>query len=209
MKQLTCEDIKKLIDVIGGIMRENKEHLCEIDARVGDGDLGLTMSGGFTKAAEGIAEAEGDDIGKLLAKAGMIIASSAPSTMGTLMASGFMAGGKSITGKTEMGAEEFAIFIDAFVNALMKRGKAEPGDKTIIDALYPAAQKAKEAVGLSLAECTAAAEKGAKEGLEETKEMMSKHGKAAVFREKTIGYEDPGATVGWMLVKAFADFVAD
>lgn len=209
MNQLTYEDIKKLIDVIGGIMRDNKEHLCEIDARVGDGDLGLTMSSGFTKAAEGIAAAQGDDIGKLLAKAGMIIAASAPSTMGTLMASGFMAGGKSLTGKTEMGAAEFATFIEAFVNALMKRGKSAPGDKTIIDALYPAAQKAKVAAGLSLVECISAAEKGAKEGLEATKEMMSKHGKAAVFREKTIGYEDPGATVGWMLIKAFADFVAD
>lgn len=205
--RLTCEDIKKLMAAIAGVMQDNKEYLCEIDARIGDGDLGLTMSGGFTKAAQGIANEQQNDIGKLLAKAGMIIAASAPSTMGTLMASGFMAGGKSLTGQTGMGAQEYADFLDVFVSALMKRGKSAPGEKTIIDALYPAAQKAKDASVLSLRECTVAAEAGAKQGLEATKSMMSAHGKAAVFREKTIGYQDPGATVGWMLIKAFADYI--
>jgi len=208
MDTLNCNDIKALIDIIGGIMRDNKENLCEIDSRVGDGDLGLTMSAGFTKAAEDIAGFDKDDIGKLLAKTGMVIAQAAPSTMGTLMASGFMAGGKSISGKTEMGAAEYAQFVEAFVESLMKRGKSKPGEKTIIDAMYAAANSAKAAGGGTLKECTKAAEVGAKQGLEATKDMMATHGKAAVFREKTIGIEDPGATVGWMLMKAFSDFVA-
>jgi phosphoenolpyruvate---glycerone phosphotransferase subunit DhaL len=207
MNKLNCDDIKKLFDVIGSIMRDKKEYLCEIDAQIGDGDLGLTMSKGFTKAAEGIADTDINDIGKLLVKAGMVIAQSAPSTMGTLMASGFMAGGKSLVGKDEIGTEEFILFLDSFVNSLMKRGKSAPGEKTIIDALYPAAQNAKQSSCLSLEKCASAAEKGAKEGLKATGDMMSQHGKAAVFREKTIGIQDPGAFVGWILIKAFSDYI--
>lgn len=209
MDKLKADDIKSLLKGIGELMTGSKEKLCELDARIGDGDLGLTMSLAFTKAAQGISELVESDVGKLLARSGMIMAQAAPSTMGTLMASGFMAGGKALYGKQEIKAKEYSEFLSSFSEALMKRGKAKPGEKTIIDAIYPAAKASEDYINDTLENCSSAAQTAAYEGLLNTKDMIAVHGKAAVFREKTIGIEDPGATVGWMLIKAIADYIKE
>jgi dihydroxyacetone kinase-like protein len=206
MAKLDIPGIKALFVKLGEVMTENKENLCKLDAEVGDGDLGLTMSLGFTKTAEGLAPLNETDAGKLLMRAGMLMSQHVPSTMGTLMASGLMDAGKALKETAEIDAKGLALFIERFRDALINRGKAKPGEKTIIDAFDYSAKAAAENTA-DLASCAEAAEKGAKEGLEATKAMMSVHGKAAVFREKTIGKPDPGATVGYIFIKTIADFV--
>ncbi len=207
MAKLDQTGIKALFDKLGTLMRDNKEFLCELDAAVGDGDLGITMSLGFTKTAEGLAALDEPDVGKLLMRSGMLMSQHVPSTMGTLMASGLMEGGKALKGKDEIDAAGLTLFVEKFRDALIMRGKAQPGEKTIVDAFDYSAKAAAACVGTSLEDCARAAEQGALDGLEATKSMMSVHGKAAVFREKTIGRPDPGATVGYMFAKAIADFV--
>jgi phosphoenolpyruvate---glycerone phosphotransferase subunit DhaL len=207
MANLDIAGIKSLFIKLGEVMTGNKEFLCKLDAEVGDGDLGLTMSLGFTKTGEGLADLNETDAGKLLMRAGMIMSQHVPSTMGTLMASGLMEGGKALKGKTEIDAEGFALFIEKFRDALMMRGKAKPGEKTIIDAFEYSAKAAAKAADTTLEACADAAEKGALDGLEATKAMMSVHGKAAVFREKTVGRADPGATVGYIFIKTIAEFI--
>lgn len=207
MAKLDTAGIKALFVKLGDEMTANKEHLCELDAAIGDGDLGITMSLGFTKTAEDLAPLNEADVGKLLMRAGMQMSSHVPSTMGTLMASGLMGGGKALKGQTEIDAAGLAIFLKAFMDALIARGKAKPGEKTIIDAFDYASRAAADCSGSDLITCANAAEKGAHDGLEATKEMMSVHGKAAVFREKTLGVQDPGATVGYLLVKTIAAYV--
>ncbi len=208
MDKITVSDLKALMLRLGEVMTAEKERLCQLDAEIGDGDLGLTMSKGFNGTAQAVQSMEEPDIGKLLMKAGMQLNAIVPSTMGTLMSTGLMQGGKAIVGTEAIGAREYAVFLDAFSKGLMKRGKAELGDKTIIDAMEPAARKAEETAELSLKECTAAAAAGGEDGVENTKSMVSKHGKAAVFREKTIGKPDPGAIVALLFLKTIADFVA-
>lgn len=207
MAKLDQSGIKALFDKLGALMRDNKEFLCELDAAVGDGDLGITMSLGFTKTAEGLAALDEPDVGKLLMRAGMLMSSHVPSTMGTLMASGLMEGGKALKGREEIDAAGLALFVEKFRDALIMRGKAQPGEKTIVDAFDYSAKAAAVCAGASLEDCAKAAAQGALDGLEATKGMMSVHGKAAVFREKTIGRPDPGATVGHMFVKGIADYV--
>lgn len=207
MAKLDVSGIKALFTKLGEVMSENKENLCKQDAEIGDGDLGITMSLGFTKTAEGLQSSSETDVGKLLMRAGMQMSSHVPSTMGTLMASGLMEAGKALKEKTEIDATGFALFIEKFRDALIMRGKAKPGEKTIIDAFDYAAKAARDAATGDLAHCADAAEKGALEGLEATKSMMSVHGKAAVFREKTIGKADPGATVAYIFIKTVAEYV--
>lgn len=210
METLNVQDLKRILANVASLMENKKDELTELDGVIGDGDLGITMSKGFRAVADAVAGLEGDDVGKLLAKAGMTMASTVPSTMGTLMATGLMRSGKSLMGKYEVGLADLAAMMEDFVEALMARGRAKPGDKTIIDALKPAAEalKAAAAAGKTLAEGLADAKVAAQRGLEATKGMISQHGKAACFQEKTLGRQDPGATVGAWFVQVFADYVA-
>ncbi|HHY46484.1 MAG TPA: dihydroxyacetone kinase subunit L [Firmicutes bacterium] len=191
-------------------MEETRDWLGELDGAMGDGDLGLTMSTGFRKAAEALRDLDEKDVGKLLAKAGMVIGQSAPSTMGTLMATGFMKGGKAVQGKEEVQLADLAALVHAFVEGIMARGKAKPGEKTIIDSLHPAAQALDQAIseGRSLKEGLAAAYEAAEKGVEATKAMISQHGRPAYYQEKTLGKQDPGATVGMLVLKGFVDYMS-
>lgn len=210
MDALNGQDIKQILANMADLMEEKKNELGELDQVIGDGDLGLTMSKGFRAVADVLASLEERDVGKILGKAGMVMASAVPSTMGTLMGTGLMRSGKAAMGKEEVGLNDLAAMMNDFVEGLMARGKAKPGDKTIIDAMYPAAEALKAAAGegKTLAAGLEAACTVAQQGLEATKRMISQHGKAACFQERTLGKQDPGATVGMWLMKVFADYVA-
>jgi dihydroxyacetone kinase-like protein len=206
---LRAEDLVALLARLKGLMEEKKEFLTDLDGKVGDSDLGITMSKGFAAAADAVA-GTADPTGKVLARAGMAIAKAAPSTMGTLVATGFMRGGKALEGVDAIGTAEMRRFWRAFLDGIVERGKAKPGDKTVVDALGPlvAALEQAEAAGASLAAALDGAVAAAAAGVEATKGMVSQRGRAAAFQEKTRGIPDAGATVGLMIVEAFRDFVA-
>ena len=209
METLTAKEILTIIKGIRQTMEEKKGELIELDSAMGDGDLGLSMTAAFNAAAKDLSASDETDTGKVFMKVGMAIAKAAPSTLGTLIATGFMRGGKAVGQTTDIGLEKLAQFFKGFVQGLMERGKAKPGEKTILDSLHPAARALEEAAGrnLSLAEGVALAYQAALEGLEETKKMKAEHGRAAYYGEQSIGKQDPGATVGMLLVKAFCDFI--
>lgn len=182
MDRITCHELPELFQGAADIFGEKKEELCEMDARMGDGDLGLTMQKGFGALPQLIRdnEAEGD-IGKTLMKAGMKMAGLVPSTMGTLMSSGIMEGGKAIGKKGEMGPKELADFLAGFARGIAHRGKCHLGDRTILDAVDAGAKKAQEACaeGADMGAMLRRAAEGAKEGVKATEDMLPKYGKAA------------------------------
>ncbi|MBD3307581.1 dihydroxyacetone kinase subunit L [candidate division KSB3 bacterium] len=210
MKTLNAKDMKAIITAMSATMTENKDWLTELDAAVGDGDLGLTMPRGFRKASDVVQELEETDIGKILAKAGMTIAQTAPSTMGTLVGSGLMKSGKALKDKHEVGLADLAEGMTQFVEGIMARGKAQPGEKTIIDALQPAVQALQHAVEeqQTLQAGLQAAYEAACQGVEATKEMVAQHGRPAYYQEKSRGKQDPGATVGMLMLKTFVEYVS-
>lgn len=205
MESLDKTTVIAILQRLKDVMNGKAEYLGELDGRMGDGDLGITMSKGFSAAYDELAETEETDLGKIFMKAGMAIASKAPSTMGTLMGTGFMRGGKAVRGKTALTAEDLALFFGDFVQGLMERGKAKHGDKTVIDALHPAAEALRENAEQGLGPALAAAKNAADEGLKATKEMVAEHGRIAYYKEKSRGQEDPGAAVGVMVVGVFLD----
>jgi len=211
MDKINAKSVKELFAKIKDMMIENEDLLFKLDSEMGDGDLGLTMSKGFTKVNEVIKEMDEEDIGKIFIKAGMTLASAVPSTMGTLMATGLMRAGKAVRGKKEVNLSDFALMMKDFVNGIIERGKARPGDKTIIDSLLPASDALKKASekGESLIESFKEAYRSSKKGVEATKEMVSKHGKALYHIERSAGKEDPGAVAGMLLIKAFYDYLKD
>ena len=206
--EITREDIVRFIKKASEEMDANKDYLIELDAASGDGDLGMTMSKGFQAGAEA-GEAFGeDDLGKMIFKIGSAIAAKVPSTMGTLMGSGFVEAGKALKGKKSLGAEDFVSFCQAYYHGVQKRGKASPGDRTVLDALKPAADAAAEAAAAGTddpKELARIAYEAALSGVEATKSMAPVHGKAYVHREKLAGVPDQGAIVGSLLYKAWAE----
>lgn len=211
MNTLTQKDCKALFLAWDKTMQESREMLIQMDQQVGDGDLGITMNLAFKAAAQTAGE-QADDvpIGKLFALAGMTMAKAAPSTMGSLMATGFMRGGKAIMPDVNaLDTPHLADFFSRFVEGIMERGKAKPGDKTIVDALLPAAKSLQESTrdNIALPAALALASQAAEAGIEATRAMKPQHGKAAVFQEKSVGLPDAGATVAGLLFKTLATFV--
>jgi dihydroxyacetone kinase-like protein len=204
MDSLSRDEVLQIMHGLRSLMEEKKDYLVELDATMGDGDLGLTMAKAFISADEEIQGGGEEDIGKILMKAGLTMAKSAPSTMGTLIATGFMRGGKALSGKQELGTADLAEFFRAFVQGLMDRGKAKPGDKTIIDSLHPAAEALAAEKDGGLKKALAAALEAAEAGLEATKEMIAQHGRVAYYKEQSLGKVDPGATVGVYIIQGFA-----
>jgi dihydroxyacetone kinase-like protein len=203
-------ELIRLFEAWRDVFAEQREFLIALDGKVGDSDLGITMSKSFAAAYDVVA-AEGAQAGlaKLLRTAGATMAKTAPSTMGTLAATGFLRGGKALESAETIGTHEAAAFWRAFAQGIMERGKAKLGDKTILDVLDPVARafEAQAEAGASLGPALAAATSAAEQALEDTKSMVAQHGKAAAFQEKSRGLQDAGATVGVLLISTMRDVV--
>lgn len=187
------------------IMLANRDELIRLDGVAGDSDLGLTMTDGFAAARDAVAAFDGTDTGKLLYTGGKAIMGHAPSSLGTLLGSGFLEAGKQLRGRDELPLSEAHRFFQALEDNIMSRGGSKVGDKTFLDGIDPAIRilasadwSAGEAQVLRQAADAAAA------GAENTKNMIARHGRMAIRGEDSIGMLDPGAVVGALLVAAFA-----
>ncbi|MEE1114621.1 MAG: dihydroxyacetone kinase subunit L [Eubacterium sp.] len=208
--EIKAEELPALFESVAEVFEEKKELLCQMDAAMGDGDLGLTMSKGYGALPQILREnLDADNPAKMLMKGGMKMSGVVPSTMGTLMSSGLMQGGKMLNGRKTIGASEFADFLTGFAEGIKKRGKCDAGDRTIYDVLEPAQKAAQQAAsaGASLPDVAAAALQGAEAGVEATKEMIPRFGKAAVHAAKAKGVEDQGAVAGKCLIEGLLRYI--
>ena len=205
MEKMGSVEIIKMLGHVAQAMKDKRQYLIELDSAIGDGDLGITMEKGFGAAYDYAKDNESLKPGDLLMRCGMQIVKVAPSTMGTLMGTGFMRGGKMLSGKDILVSQDLAVFFEGFLQGVLERGKAKQGEKTIVDILFPIVEAMKAYQGT---DCKAVLEEGvlgAYRGLEAEKGMMSQHGKAAVFREKTLQMTDPGSMAVVILIEACRD----
>lgn len=194
-----------IIKTISAQMTENREYLIELDQVNGDGDLGISMDDGYRAAAEFLTTAEETDLGKLILAGGKVFNASAPSSLGTITAFGFMGIAKALKGKEEATFEEAAQAMLAGVENIMAKAESKVGEKTIIDSLYPGAL----ALVQYASEPERAVEEAAKaavEGSEATKTMKAVHGRAAYSAERSIGILDGGSVVGMLIFKGIAEY---
>ena len=211
MKLIEIRDLPEMFASIGRVMTEKADRLGELDALMGDGDLGLTMKKGFSAMPDILVNLNEADIGRQLMKAGMKMASLVPSTMGTLMSSGIMSGGKALEGKQSIDAAGYSAFLEAFCEGVTRRGKCARGDRTLLDALGPASDSVKDLVtfnpGVTLPEVAETAFRAAEAGVEATKAMKPKFGKAAVHSAAAEGNPDQGATAAMFLLQGIKDYI--
>jgi len=186
-------------------MDELQDYLTRLDAAMGDGDLGITASKGAAAIREYLsANPPGDDLGKFFLRMGMAYNRAAPSTMGTLIATALMRAGKEARGLASLDGATLAKMLLAADVGVRERGKAKPGDKTVVDALHPAAEAFAAAIerGDSLGAAGEAMLNAAREGRDAVIPMQSKIGRAAWVGERTVDQPDPGTVLFVQIVEA-------
>jgi phosphoenolpyruvate---glycerone phosphotransferase subunit DhaL len=199
-------------DVVNAVRRasltlvDQRDYLTSLDQAMGDGDMGITM-GKIGAALIEYADANAvDDIGKYLYQLGTVINKAAPSTMGTLTAGALMSAAKAVRGKTELDTADLSAIFQAADEGIQSRGKANLGDKTVVDALHPASEAFAAAVrgGGNLQEAAKAATAAAEEGRDSVTPLRSKVGRASWVGERTEGKVDPGCAMFVLVLKALA-----
>jgi phosphoenolpyruvate---glycerone phosphotransferase subunit DhaL len=186
---------------------ENRAYLTKLDGAIGDGDHGTNMDRGMKKALERLEATDADDIGASLKAVGMALVSSVGGAAGPLYGTLFMQMGQAAAGKSELDLAGFTDALDAGVQGVIKRGKAEPGDKTMLDALGPALEALREADGDDVASALQRAAEAAREGMEATVPLVARKGRASYLGERSAGHQDPGATSSHLLLKTAAEAV--
>jgi phosphoenolpyruvate---glycerone phosphotransferase subunit DhaL len=186
---------------------EHKVELVRLDTAIGDGDHGTNMDRGMRKVLERIDGLEGADIGATLKAVGMALVSSVGGAAGPLYGTFFLQMGQATAGKSEIDLAGFTDALDAGVQGVIKRGKAEPGDKTMLDALGPALEALRGAGDDDVAAALGRAAEAAREGMEATVPMVARKGRASYLGERSAGHQDPGATSSHLLLKTVAEAV--
>jgi phosphoenolpyruvate---glycerone phosphotransferase subunit DhaL len=186
---------------------ENRAYLTRLDGDIGDGDHGTNMDRGMKKVLERLEATDGDDIGASLKAVGMALVSSVGGAAGPLYGTLFMQMGQAAAGKSELDVAGFTEALDAGVQGVIKRGKAERGDKTMLDALGPALDALKQESGDDVAAALGRAADAAREGMEATVPLVARKGRASYLGERSAGHQDPGATSSQLLLKTAAEAV--
>jgi dihydroxyacetone kinase len=185
-------------------LQSQSEYLTSLDQAVGDGDLGITLSKIAAALSEYAVTAPVDDLGKFLANAGMAANRVGSSTMGTLLATALMRAGKEVKGQSELTQANLVAMLNAADVGMQERGKASLGDKTVIDALHPAAEAFTAAIssGAGLKEAGLKMVAAAKAGRDAVTPLRSRIGRAAWVGGRTVGQVDPGCATLVIILQA-------
>ncbi|ESY81176.1 dihydroxyacetone kinase [Mesorhizobium sp. LNHC221B00] len=209
---IDAADLKRMFDEIATAIEADKDRLCRLDGVIGDADHGIAMALGFGAVRDALASLDlaAVEPTALLNGAAKSFLNAVGASSGPLYATAFMRAAAAVKGKATLTDAEFIALFQAMAQGIKDRGKAEPGEKTMIDAWQPAAEAAgaAHAAGKTLSESLAAALAAAESGAEATKDMVATKGRSARLGERSLGHMDPGAasvvTVIAAMTKALA-----
>lgn len=207
---MTKEQIVKWLQAIGHVMEANKEFLTQLDAAIGDADHGINMERGFKKVNSQLSTVADKDIGSIFKSTGMALISSVGGASGPLYGTLFLRAGTVASGKHELNTTELAGVLKAGLSGVIERGKAQVGDKTMVDALTPAVKAFEQAAedGVGIAEALGQTVAAAEQGMKDTISLIARKGRASYLGERAIGHQDPGATSVYLIIKALHDAVS-
>ena len=202
---LSSSDLIKIIDLMCDTLETEKNYLSELDGAIGDGDHGVNMAKCFREVKKKLPENADKDVGTIFKNIGMVILNSVGGAMGALYGTLFLKASKEVMGKMEVNLEDLIKMFEAGEKGIQEIGKAQLGDKTLLDTIGPAVKALKEtqSEGKSLIDALSAFSEAAKKGAESTREMISKIGRSSRLGERTIGHQDAGATSCYFILNAF------
>ncbi|HZR44265.1 MAG TPA: dihydroxyacetone kinase subunit DhaL [Ktedonobacteraceae bacterium] len=204
---ITTEDLLNWLIQSAHVLHENRDFLTQLDARIGDADHGVNMDRGFQAVSARLPALAGADIGTILKTVGTTLVSTVGGASGPLYGTAFLRAGMATSGKHELLVSDFIAMLEVAVEGIKTRGKAQLGEKTMIDALVPALAAARQAQEeqLDLSQILRRCCNAAEEGMKSTIPMVATKGRASYLGERSAGHQDPGATSSWLLLKALAD----
>jgi dihydroxyacetone kinase-like protein len=205
---LDLQELQEMIVYIANNMIESKDQLTQADKAIGDGDHGVGMARGFEAVIRKVESEDITSIEQFFKTVGMALLTSIGGAAGAVFGTLFRGGSKLLKEKEVFDAEALSLMISGGLEAVKKRGCAKPGDKTMIDALEPATLEAKNQESSSLEESLKAVTEEARLGMEKTKEMVAKVGKAKTLGERSRGYPDPGSISTYLILKFMAEYVS-
>jgi len=199
--------VREVIFAIIETIEENKKYLTQLDAAIGDGDHGHNMAKGFGAAKEKLESTSPETPSDILKAVGMALVSKVGGAAGPLYGTAFLNASKSVAGKTELDLNDFQVMLESALDGVKSRGKATVGEKTMVDAIEPALDALKKAIeeGSSTREAMDKAVAAAQEGVDYTKTIIAKKGRASYLGERSIGHIDPGAMSSLVILKAIAE----
>lgn len=204
---ISRDDSIEWIKACAKVLAENKDYLTQLDAAIGDADHGANMDRGFKAVMNKMPEMSDKDIGTIFKTVGMTLISTVGGAGGPLYGTFYLQAGMKTAGKMEMSLADWYTALDAALNGVVMRGKAEVGDKTMVDALTPAVTALKNDVdnGTLMKTALTQSAEAARQGMLSTIPMVARKGRASYLGERSAGHQDPGATSSYLILKAAAD----
>jgi dihydroxyacetone kinase-like protein len=201
---VSSASLQEWIRAFALLVAENRDHLTDLDAAIGDGDHGANMDRGMRAAVAALDEAKPETAAALFTKVGMTVVSTVGGASGPLFGTLFLRMGASLGDAVQVTLPEFATALSAGLDGIVARGKAEAGDKTMYDALDPAVTALDRGVsdGLAKADALKLALVAAESGRDATTPMLARKGRASYLGERSVGHQDPGATSIALLMAA-------
>ncbi len=193
------------------VLSENKEYLTELDAAIGDADHGINMDRGFRKVMEKLPTVADKDIGNILKTTGMTLISSVGGAAGPLYGTFYMRAGMAVAAKEELANDDVVKMLQAGVDGILQRGRAQLEDKTMFDAWAPAMVALNGSLenGDDLVAALRLAVAAAEQGMLDTIPLQAKKGRASYLGERSIGHQDPGATSSYLVLNTFLEVLED
>ena len=207
---VTKQQIIQWLQSIAVVLEQNKDYLTELDAAIGDADHGINMNRGFQKVASQLPSVADTDIGNILKTVSMTLISSVGGASGPLYGTMFLRASTAVAGKSELTDDDMVALLQAAVDGVVQRGKANLGDKTMLDALSPASDALRQAVvnGASTQEALEQAVAAAEQGMKDTIGLVAKKGRASYLGDRSANHQDPGATSAYLILKTLLETVS-
>ncbi len=206
---VTKEQILQWLQTFAIVVEENKDYLTELDAAIGDADHGINMERGFKKVVTQLPTVTDKDIASILKMVSMTLISTVGGASGPLYGTLFLRASAVVADKQELSDQDMLAMLQAGLDGVVGRGKAQLGDKTMVDALSPAVTVFGQAVAAgentlsAMQKAVAAAEKG----MQDTRPMQAKKGRASYLGERSVGHQDPGATSVYLMLQSLLDVI--
>lgn len=204
---ISRDKLLKILEDIAAKIKEQRQFLTDLDAAIGDGDHGINMNRGFEAVLSKLPGISSKDIGTILKNVGMTLVSTVGGASGPLYGTAFMKAGQALGEKMEIDAQDLKLALEAALEGIKMRGKAQAGEKTMIDAIEPALNAFTGALeeNMTMKEAMNRAVKAAEQGVEYTKTIVATKGRASYLGERSIGHQDPGATSSYLILQIIAE----
>ncbi|HEY9670311.1 MAG TPA: dihydroxyacetone kinase subunit DhaL [Waterburya sp.] len=206
---VTKEQIIRWLQAVAVVLEQNKNYLTELDSAIGDADHGINMNRGFQKVISQLPSVADKDIGIILKNVSMTLISSVGGASGPLYGTMFLRASTVVSGKSVLTDQDMVALLQAMVDGLVQRGKAQLGDKTMLDALYPTVEAFKQAIanGGSTQDSLQQAVAAAEQGMKNTTPLVARKGRASYLGDRSANHQDPGATSTYLILKTLLETV--